>query len=283
MDKNDKDRTEQAWQRVYGRLSEDKLLTNMTVRQPYRFDRMIWVSIAASILLICAIGLWFVGHDMRDKRHINNMLTLQNSENSTLVTTLQDGSIVLLAQDASLTFPESFDAEQRSVNLMGNACFDIAKNAKAPFIIHTPSAIVKVLGTIFSIDDTQKGYFELTVKEGVVEVETLSGDQKIKVSAGQQLSIFNNKFMLHETTDTSMFDGYMGNFRFKDQKLIDIIQVIEQYGNGDEKIELLDTSIGEMCLTLEINDYTLQSFVTLLTQAFGLKSEKEGNSYKIMK
>ena len=283
MDKNDKDRIEQAWQRVYGRLVNEDLLTNATTQPPKRFDRMIWVSIAASIMLVCAAGLWWVGRDMRDKFQVSDVLTLQNTENSTLVTTLQDGSIILLAQDASLSFPAYFDAEERSVNLKGNACFDIAKNAEAPFIVHTASAIVKVLGTVFNIDETQSGCFELTVKEGLVEVEPLKRGQKIKVKAGQQLSIIDDRFELKDAATTTVFDTYMGHFRFKDQKLIDIIHVIAQYGNDDEQIELCDTNVGEMCLTLEIQDYSPQCFVELLTQAFGLKSIKEGNCYKIMK
>lgn len=54
----------------------------------------------------------------------DTLLTLHNNEASTtLVTTLEDGSIVYLADNSQLSYPEHFQREKREVSLLGNAHF----------------------------------------------------------------------------------------------------------------------------------------------------------------
>ena len=279
MNAKDRERTDRAWQKLYGRLDDEQLIDRAMPNEIHHPSRMVWLSVAASLLLICAVGTWWIGGNMANKNQMETLLTLENRENSTLVTTLQDGSIVLLSQDASITFPEKFESNHRLVDLSGNAFFDVAKDANAPFVIQTPAAVVKVLGTVFSIDDSKPNHFVLMVKEGLVEVESIDKKQKMKVAAGQQLAIDNGLFRLTAITDSAVFDVYTGHFRFKDQPLADIVRVVNQCKTANEKIELHDAEIGDICLTLEIEDYSASSFVELLTNAFGLKSDKIDNRY----
>ena len=55
------------------------------------------------------------------------MLTEENREKPTLVKTLEDGSVVYLAQESTLKYPEHFAEDKREVNLQGEAFFDVAK------------------------------------------------------------------------------------------------------------------------------------------------------------
>ena len=77
-----------------------------------------------------------------------NLLTRRNSETATtLVTTLEDGSVVYLAGNTSLKFPEHFSSDRREVSLQGNALFEVAGNRKRPFVIETEDTRIEVLGT----------------------------------------------------------------------------------------------------------------------------------------
>ncbi len=283
MNAKDNERTDRAWQKLYGRLNDEQLIDCTECNDTQYRPRMAWLAVAASLLLICAVGAWWVTDNVANKHQLDALLTLENKENSTLVTTLQDGSIVVLTQDASISFPERFEPNQRVVDLSGNALFDVAKDANAPFVIQTPAAIVKVLGTVFSIDDSNINHFVLMVKEGLVEVESIDKKQKVKVSAGQQLTIDNGLFQLTSIADNAVFDTYTGHFRFKDQQLSDIIRVVNQCKTANEKIEISDAGIGDICLTLEIEDYSASSFVELITSALGLKSEKINNHYLLFR
>ena len=70
-----------------------------------------------------------------------------------LVTTLEDGSVVYLAQESTLQYPEHFTTDKREVNLQGEAFFDVAKNHEQTFLIETGKvrlSMYAVIRMIFS-------------------------------------------------------------------------------------------------------------------------------------
>jgi transmembrane sensor len=86
---------------------------------------------------------------------------------------LSDGSLVWLNSGSSLSFPQQFSSKSktREVNVIGEAYFEISKNKQKPFIVHTPSVIVKVLGTHFNISSyANDSKSETTLMEGQVQV-----------------------------------------------------------------------------------------------------------------
>ena len=61
------------------------------------------------------------------------LIMQENTEQSTLVTTLEDGSIVYMGGETSLQYPEHFSMDKREVSLQGNALFDVTGNRERPF------------------------------------------------------------------------------------------------------------------------------------------------------
>jgi transmembrane sensor len=64
---------------------------------------------------------------------------------------LPDGSQVWLNADSRLIYGEGFQGNAREVQLCGEAYFDVAKDARRPFIIHTRTIDVLVLGTSLNV------------------------------------------------------------------------------------------------------------------------------------
>ena len=92
---------------------------------------------AAAIIILCVsvATAIFLGQERTPE---TTLLTLHNNEASTtLVTTLEDGSIVYLADNSQLSYPEHFQREKREVSLLGNALFDVSGNKERPFLIET--------------------------------------------------------------------------------------------------------------------------------------------------
>jgi ferric-dicitrate binding protein FerR (iron transport regulator) len=94
---------------------------------------------------------------------------------------LPDGSKVMLNAGSTLTMAQDFNTNSREVTLEGEAFFDVSHNPGKPFIIHTTTMNVKVLGTIFNV----KAYpadktAETSLLKGSVEV-TLKNDAKKKI------------------------------------------------------------------------------------------------------
>ena len=99
------------------------------------------------------------------------VLETSNTTNHSLLVTLPDGSSVVLAAGAKISFPNRFTARRREVYLSGRAFFEVSKNPRQPFFVYANEMIIKVLGTSFSIDAAQGSpKIEVLVKTGKVAV-----------------------------------------------------------------------------------------------------------------
>jgi len=99
----------------------------------------------------------------------SNLLTIPKGENYTLH--LSDGTIVTLNADSRLRFPFRFGEATRDVYLEGEAYFQVAKDSRHPFIVHTPLTKVEVVGTAFNVNTYKAG----TVATALIEGKVLTG------------------------------------------------------------------------------------------------------------
>jgi len=127
--------------------------------------------IAASIILILSIGsfLTFLISDQNVNQIAIIEKNTQKGQKSTLV--LSDGTQIRLNSGSQLVFPEKFEGNVREVVLIGEAFFDVAKDASKPFIIKTGELTTTVLGTSFNIKAFPEENIEVTVATGKVKVE----------------------------------------------------------------------------------------------------------------
>ncbi|HEU5147188.1 MAG TPA: FecR domain-containing protein [Chryseosolibacter sp.] len=139
--------------------------------------RMWWVAASVALLIAASVGLYLMRIAPREIHYVTS--TAQRGEQITV--TLPDSSVVRLNAESSITYPENFeDSENRNVQLVGEAFFEVTRDESKPFIIQSGDLITTVLGTTFNI----RGYPEeesiaVTVATGKVSVEVVSDqDQK---------------------------------------------------------------------------------------------------------
>lgn len=222
-------RTDEAWNRLYGRLSTEGLIPAEERVQPEKHFRMSsWRWIAAALLLcLSAASIYYIN---QTKHAPSSMLVLQNRErNSTLVTSLDDGSLVYLAGNARLNYPRHFADDKREVTLQGDARFEVAGNKECPFIITTGQMTVEVVGTLFDLNNADDAdAFELTVHSGLVKVtHTLNGQQKL-VGAGEMVKLLAGELVVSQNDQPQSLLKIVNNVYFKDVRLGDIIQLINR-------------------------------------------------------
>lgn len=91
-------KTDQAWNRLYNRLDNDRLLAKVDEGHHTRkYSQWIRYGAVAAVLIGVIWGTlyWVTGSD---KELVQHLLTQENQGVSTLATTLEDGSVVLLAK-----------------------------------------------------------------------------------------------------------------------------------------------------------------------------------------
>lgn len=85
------------------------------------------------------------------------------------VVSLEDGSVVTLNTASELVV--NFTETARAVQLVaGEALFDVAHDAHRPFIVDAGEALVRAIGTSFTVRRLVEAPVEVLVREGVVEV-----------------------------------------------------------------------------------------------------------------
>lgn len=277
IDKNQK-KTDQAWRRLYDRLNNDGLIPVKAHRSMVRPALLKWGVSAAAVLALCLyISISF----FTEGKHIpkKDLLTQQNKEESTLVTTLEDGSIVYLAGNASLQYPKHFASEKREVSLQGNALFDIAGNRSRPFLIETEQVKVEVLGTAFNIKTNKQTPFELSVQRGAVKVTLKKSGQIAFVKTGETVTLLKQQLQLSHTSDPELFNQYTKRIHFKDECLANILRVINLQKSGIR----LQTSLelGNRKLTVSFSGDSPETMVELICMALNLKYSREKDTLTI--
>ena len=106
IEKN-KTQTDQAWNKLHNRLETDGLLPTVTEHR-FATRPTAWIGIAAiaAIISLCV----YLPTVLRTDRHLSGgeLLVKANKEESILVTTLEDGSVVYLSEQTSLEYPKHF-------------------------------------------------------------------------------------------------------------------------------------------------------------------------------
>lgn len=139
-----------------------------------------WISgIAATIIL--AVGLYFqqspstppeaASLEIHDAAGNNALQNFTNHEPRIVMHTLPDGSTVWMHKEASISYPQQFDSDKRTVAFTGEGFFDIKKDKNRPFSIASGEMVIKVLGTSFNVQaSAAKKVFQISVVTGSVEV-----------------------------------------------------------------------------------------------------------------
>jgi transmembrane sensor len=121
----------------------------------------------------------------KDENPVTNSISTPRGGQYQLV--LSDGTKVWLNAASSLKFPSFFAGRNRTVELTGEAYFEVAKNKKMPFIVKFNDANIEVLGTHFDIKAYDDEDTKATLAEGSIKISKNS-QQKILVP-GQQVVV----------------------------------------------------------------------------------------------
>jgi len=168
---------------------------------------------------------------------------------------LADGTKVWLNSGSRLHYPNSFDnLEERRIELVGEAFFEVTKNAAKPFIVQTSALDVKVLGTAFNVSAYENAP-ELTValKEGKVSLlQANSDDEDALVSlTPNEVAIYNNEkhsIVIQKEKSLNKYNAWKdGKIVFFEDGIETVVQKLENWYNVD--IELADDGLNVLIFT----------------------------------
>lgn len=185
---------------------------------------------------------------MARKKHTStrtvSMESVKTPRGITAEVILEDGTHVWLNNESELLFPESFAGAERKVTVRGEAYFDVAKDAKHPFIVEGEGFAVKVLGTEFNIRSRGVNDRNVALVEGSLKVSEGSSD--VTISPGEMALCGNGSIKVSEVDTYPLTQWKCGFFYFNGESLDDILTELGRWYNVNvivENPELLDVHL----------------------------------------
>ncbi|RZJ76387.1 MAG: FecR family protein, partial [Flavobacterium sp.] len=154
---------------------------------------------------------------------------------------LVDGTKVWLNAASSITFPTQFNGSERKVEIIGEAYFEVAKNAKKPFKVKSKNQIIEVLGTHFNVNTyDDEAADKTTLLEGSVSVNKIANG-KVQTNTskilkpGQQSTVSANQSqILVATADEDEAIAWKnGYFKFNKADIQSIMRQVSRWYNVD--------------------------------------------------
>lgn len=199
----------------------------------------------------------------------NQMHTLVVPRGGEFFLTLPDGTEVFLNSNSKLRYPCRFSESSREVHLEGEAFFKVKHSDSIPFLVISDRSVTKVLGTEFNIKTDSRAN-QITLCEGVVEVEHLISKTKRVICPNEQATITDKKFSVEEVDSYEIRAWTEGRFYFKGKTLAEITDKLSDWYNVDFNFKLEKTKTIQFTGMINRNDI-LKDIFELFEASYDLK------------
>ena len=222
---------------------------------PDRFQKVKILSVVALGFLLLFLGFHYLNIQSSPvQKPVWEVVTKNGSKTNLL---LPDGTSVWLNAGSCLTYDSLYGSSFREVTLSGEGYFDVVKNPKKPFIIHTGKINIRVLGTVFNV----KSY------PGEKSIETSLINGSIEVSFPSQPSekiiLKPNQKLIIDKTDSRPINK--ANPSMNDETLLVHIRPINKIG-----ADSLIAETGWMQNRLYFNNMSFEELLKNMERKYGV-------------
>ncbi len=273
-----------AWNKVMTRTSQQQL--TYIRHKKFRKEVLIrFYKYAAIIVFAVLLGTagFYLGFRNKTTEVYSEIISVQNQVLQEY--TLPDGSVVTLNSNSKLVFPKNFKGETREVTIHGEAFFDVMPNPEKPFIINAGNALVKVVGTSFTVSAyPENEKVEVVVKTGKVQVTNKnipahSGVNQIDLEPGEKGTLFNRDNILEksENTDLNYLSWKTHDFVFNEMPLVEVFNCLEK--TYHVTILVSDQGLNDLKLNAQFDKKPVDFILNVVRLTFNLELSVEENQY----
>ncbi|WP_372634393.1 FecR family protein [Fodinibius sp.] len=191
---------------------------------------------------------------------------------------LSDGTHVYLNADSRVQVSSAFGDSIRSIQLQGEAYFDVARDENSPFVVYSGHSSTRVLGTRFGVKAyPQDERVQVVVEEGKVAVN--SSD---KPAAGDLYLTENQVGFLDSDgkSQITRINGVSAYLAWKDGRMVfestsfeSVIPQLERWYNID--IEA-DSSLFSQQVTASFSDEPMLEVLNILALSLDAEFQRDG-------
>ncbi|MGY3212839.1 FecR family protein [Mucilaginibacter sp. HD30] len=256
-----------------------------------------WLKVAASIVVLFTLTIGYryltnnVNNVAKNKTSLpalveTNLTRIKNQSREGLVVKLSDGSVVVLSPNSNLSYPKHFWGTTREVNLEGKGFFEVKKNPKKPFFVHTKYLTTKVLGTSFIVNAAVNQISTVVVITGKVMVNRTDNPQDnswITLTPNKQVAYAPSTEKIKTDTvvnhPTLSADIAYNAFVFKETPFLTILQKLEEAYHIT--IEYNIDKYGKTSVTGDISKLSLDEKVKFICKAVNANYQIDAGRIRI--
>lgn len=225
---NNKERFESLFEALWEteRQTKDKTLTEESLK---RIDRTLkklprkkhtsylpWFAAACMALLLMATYVLYQFYSDSEWD-----VTVQARHNLEYVS-LPDGSLVILKKGSVLRYHEAF-SEKRTLQVEGEAFFDVVLDANRPFLVQTKHLTTQVLGTAFSVNTVGDNEHVILLRG---KVRVTSSDHSAVLTPNRQ-AVYVNNTLCDFPIDASAATAWSSDsFHIENQPLLRLTNIL---------------------------------------------------------
>lgn len=163
---------------------------------------------------------------------------------------LADGTKIWLNSESEIRYPVNFSGSKREVYLVGEAFFQVAKDEKHPFIVHTGQTQIEVLGTAFNVRNyADESHIATTLVNGSVLLTDAEAGRKIILKPGEQGCVDKTTGLSDvRDVDTYLYTAWKDSrFVFRNTRMEDLLNTLVRW--YDLTVFYQNTAVKDICFT----------------------------------
>lgn len=194
---------------------------------------------------------------------------------------LPDRSVVWLNSGSILRYPTVFEPDARTVEIDGEAYFEVTANPERPFYVHTPDGVrMYVYGTKFNVTAyAHDNFVETVLESGKVNV-SVPRQKETVLHPGEQLYYDKLTRTIHKSlVDITEKTAWKeGKLIFRNATLEEIFKQLSRHFNVD--IRFHNKRGKEYRYRATFRDETLPQILEYLSQSCALRWKMEEPEYR---
>jgi ferric-dicitrate binding protein FerR (iron transport regulator) len=265
-------------------ISEEQSFDDLFTKINRKNKKNLWlrISVASVILLIIATSLIFI-----QPKEIEYDLysTLENQKSEI---TLNDGTVIYLKSNTEIKVPKNFNSNNRSLEMDGEAYFEVTHNPESKFEVKSHKFKLTVLGTKFNLKSSKdNNLLKVSLTEGKIEADitefTNDKADKFILTKGENLlydKMANNNLLV--TFNRRSTISWKNNFLlFDNVKLKDIAKDMSIF--YEKYIRIDDKDLAEVEFYGEFENKSIDHILRSFQKIYPFNITKNKGKYLLTK
>ncbi|SEN45258.1 FecR family protein [bacterium A37T11] len=195
---------------------------------------------------------------------------------------LSDGTKVWLNSASKLVYPEHFEGNIRQVSIIGEAYFEVTRQAGKTFQVVSKGQLIAVMGTEFNISSYENDEeIKTTLVSGSIEVSIPNSICKERLLPEQETILTGNTLKKHKADIASAIAWHQGLFQFNEEPLGSIMKKLSRW--YDVEVHFEDDTLRNKSFYGVVNRYKQISAVLEILEDVGdVKFEVTGRRVNVL-